>query len=336
MSNYREQERERQRDLAKRTDIFECSETGVKYRGIERDFILKSNEKNLFKDIRDDVQHYFGDFDISWWGGHAPSGHLLSSQIACLNHLFLLRYSPDIVLSILNSVSDEFEEVLPIACDSTTKDGQTRKPSYIAFEVVSDLDHLNEDPPQRGANCTSIDAFVLARHKSGKVYLVPIEWKYTEDYVSFDKSKEDNPNMGKGNAEKGKERLRRYSSLITNSKYLITKDSYLSSLYFQEPFYQLMRQTLWAEQMIINKAQERIKADDYLHLHVVPSENKDLLFHNYRRLEMKNGMEAAWRNVLTREGNERYLLMDPQTLIQPIKDKHHELYQYLMRRYYSK
>lgn len=33
--------------------------------------------------------------------------------------------------------------------------------------------------------------------------------------------------------------------------------SYRNSIYFQEPYYQLMRQTLWAEQVIDNKHQKR-------------------------------------------------------------------------------
>lgn len=336
MSDYREQERKRQSELAKKTDIFEHSDTGAIYRKIGRDFILKSNEKNLYKEIRENVMQYFKDFGISWWGGQIPSGHLLSSQIACLNHLFLLKNDPEMVLDILKNICDEFKEVLPIQCDNKTKKEELREPGYVAFEVVSDMDHLNEEQPKRGSNCTSIDALILAKHKSDKTFLILIEWKYTESYASFDKSLEDSKDMEKGNQGKGKERLRRYSTLINDSKYLVTKDGYRSSLYFQEPFYQLMRQTLWAEQMIVNKNKERIQADDYLHLHVVPSENKDLLSHNYHRFEMEQGMEVAWREMLTEEGNKRYLRTDPQELIQPIKNKYSELYQYLTRRYYNK
>lgn len=43
-----------------------------------------------------------------------------------------------------------------------------------------------------------------------------------------------------------------------------------------------MRQTLWAEQMIKNKATERIKADHYLHIHVIPNNNVDLLQKTYK------------------------------------------------------
>ena len=63
-------------------------------------------------------------------------GSTLSSQIACLNHLFAIMHDKDSVLAMLNGVRDEFEDVLPIPCDA--------RPQYIAFEVVSAVDHLNE------------------------------------------------------------------------------------------------------------------------------------------------------------------------------------------------
>lgn len=44
-----------------------------------------------------------------------------------------------------------------------------------------------------------------------------------------------------------------------------------------------MHQILWAEQMIKNKATERIKADHYLHIHVILNNNNlDLLQKSYK------------------------------------------------------
>lgn len=76
--------------------------------------------------------------------------------------------------------------------------------------------------------------------------------------------------------------MRRYNGLITKSQQLKSLENYESSAYYLEPFYQLMRQTLWAEQMIKNKAAERIKADHYLHIHVIPNNNVDLLQKTYK------------------------------------------------------
>ena len=43
--------------------------------------------------IREDAIAYFRSNHIPWWKGAAdePTGHVLSSQIACVNHLYLLR-----------------------------------------------------------------------------------------------------------------------------------------------------------------------------------------------------------------------------------------------------
>lgn len=82
--------------------------------------------------------------------------------------------------------------------------------------------------------------------------------------------------MTKEAAKKYKEILRRYSNLINNSKQL-KYDDYKSSIYFQYEFYQLIRQTLLAEQMIENKNAETIKTDDFLHIIVFPNANNDML-----------------------------------------------------------
>ena len=158
-------------------------------------------------------------------------------------------------------------------------------PAYIAFEAVSSNDFLNEceegQKPTRGSHCTSIDALIYAKHKNGKTYLLPIEWKYTEHYNNTDKSVEDRKGEPKGRNGKGQERLGRYVNdnpyLISNSEQLKKHNDYKSSVYFFEPFYQLMRQTLWAEQMIAHRNLEEISAEDFIHAHIIPQENSDLL-----------------------------------------------------------
>lgn len=93
-----------------------------------------------------------------------------------------------------------------------------------------------------------------------------------------------------------------------------------------------MRQTLWAEQMIKNKGTERIKADHYLHIHVVPKANADLLGKTYKF--SNQNMEATWRNMLNEQL--KYIIIDPQELMDPIKSRCQELYNYLKIRYYDK
>lgn len=233
------------------------------------------------------------------------------------------------VLKILNSVMDEFIDVLPIPCD--------KEPTYISFEVTSKEDRLKEAKQKnanltRGLNYTSIDAFIYAKHKSGKLWLIPIEWKYTEYYNNQDKSIEDRDGGEKGNKEKGEERVRRYSDLITKSWQLKSMDNYQSSIYFFEPFYQLMRQTLWAEQVLAHKDDEKLKADDYLHIHIIPKNNRDL-FQKRRGYKLTGkGMEESWRECLNDQS--KYVIVDPKDFLSPISETNASLYKYLNERYW--
>ena len=322
MSRYKNSQYARQEDLINNSDIFSGDKGNGYFMGRPRPFVLKDGMNNLYQPIRNDVLLYFKENKISWWGGDKPSGHTLSSQIACLNHLFAIMNDHDSVLAMLNGVRDEFEKVLPVSCDAN--------PEYIGFEVVSKNDHLNENTFTRGSNCTSVDAFIYAKHKGdGKLWLIPIEWKYTEHYANLDKSKEDRNGEEKGCNGKGQERVRRYSALTDASLQLKSIDSYYGSIYYQEPFYQLMRQTLWAENVVKLK-EENLKADNYMHLHVIPSANKDLLDKKYSVSGM--GMEETWRSMLCDQS--KYIIVDPQKLLEPIKDKYPELASYLEKRYW--
>ena len=321
MSKFKESQYLRQISLMN-TDVFE-GDCGYGYfKGKSRTFVLKESIRNLYLPIREDVIGYFADNRISWWGGSVPA-HTLSSQVACLNHLFAVRRDKNAVLTLLNGVKDEFEDVLPVTCDVD--------PAYISFEVVSDVDHLNEKTSTRGSQCTSIDAFIYAVHREDhKLWLIPIEWKYTEAYSNQDKSKEDRKYEPEGSNGKCKERLARYTELINASKQLKSLTEYKASTYYHEPFYQLMRQTLWAENMITHRCQERLKADDYLHIHVIPDSNSDLLNKKYK--VSGKGMEATWREMLSDQN--KYVIIDPKQLMQPIAPYYPELVEYLNKRYW--
>ncbi|MDE7421429.1 MAG: hypothetical protein K2N35_14620 [Muribaculaceae bacterium] len=326
MKHYKDKECERQQQLIENSGIFNGTKGGGRFMGKEgsdRLFVLIDGESNLYAPIRKDALGYFKENGIGWWGGSKPSGHVLSSQIACLNHLFSLRNDADAVLSILNNIRDEFTEVLPIPVD--------KNPSFIAFEVVSDEDHLNEGTPNRGSNCTSIDALIYARHKSGELWLIPIEWKYTEHYTNQDKSNEDRDGELEGSNGKGEERMNRYNDLISASSQLKSLNEYAGSLYYYEPFYQLMRQTLWAENMVRNKMTERLRADNYLHVHVIPSENDDLLLKKYKVTQ--KGMESSWREMIADQS--KYVIIDPKTLMTPTVSNYSELHEYLGIRYWA-
>lgn len=324
MSRFKNSQYQRQELLVKDGEIFENDPGNGYFKGKCRPFVLKDGLKNLYAPIRTDVLKYFADNEISWWGGNRPSGHTLSSQIACLNHLFAIRNDKEAVLSLLNGVRNEFVDVLPVKCD--------KEPAFVGFEVVSKNNHLNEKTCTRGSNCTSVDAFIMGVHKGdGQNWLIPIEWKYTESYENQDKSNEDRDNEPKGSNGKGMERLRRYSGLIDASAQLRSLESYAGSVYYQEPFYQLMRQTLWAENVVKHKAAKKmLEANDYLHIHVIPEDNRDLLDKRYK--VSGKGMEETWREMLTDQS--KYIIVSPQALMAPVASRYPELTSYLMRRYW--
>jgi len=338
MSKYKDKEREN----APKRKCFNNDKFNGFYRKEPRKFMLSKWENNFFK-VKETKQllSYFEGNKISWWGGQKPTGHILSSQIACLNYLYFIRDDKDAVLRLAKAVCSDLIDVLEIANDTNGSK------AFISFEVVSEKDYLNEcvngQKPTRGNNCTSIDALIVAKHKNGKTILIPIEWKYTESYANTDKSTEDGKNNDKGSQKSGKIRLERYSALINNSSQLKKLKEYKSSVYFIEPFYQLMRQTLWAEQMvnIKNSINERIKADDYIHVHVIPSGNHDLLKDdlktNRRRKAYSNGtikgsMEEVWKSCLIYP--DKYKIITPSSLLEKIdKTKYRKLINYLSIRY---
>jgi len=313
-SNYQEAQRSRS------VKLFYGAQGGQYFMTKDREFVLKEGLKNLFEPIRTDAITYFRNNKVSWWGGIKPTGHILSSQIACINHLFQIRNDKSAVLGILNTISKDFIEVLEIETDKFNS-------GYIQFESVSDFDHLNEGTPTRGNLCTSVDALIFALHRDGTKWLIPIEWKFTEYYNNQNKSiegyRKDPENC------KGEVRKKRYTNLINQSKQLKGEDH---STYYFEPFYQLMRQTLWAEQMIVHNDVETIKADNFLHVHVIPRGNKDLLSKRYKCSGLD--MESTWKSKL--KDQSMYVIIDPKDLMAGInKAKYGELTNYLSLRYWN-
>ncbi len=324
---YKESQYDRQEAVLKKNpDLFSNDPGHGVFKGSQRRFAVENGDNNLYAPIRKDAIAYFDENEIAWWGGSKPTTHMLSSQIACLNHLFAIKDDSESVLSLVNNIRPgvSFKKVLPIELD--------KNPGYIAFEAVSKGNWLNEGKPSRGANCTSVDALVIAEKENCERWLIPIEWKYTEVYhPTDDKSQEDRPKAPKGSNGRGLKRLNNYSDLITQSEYLKSLPSYKNSVYFFEPFYQLMRQTLWAEQMIKHRDEEWVKADKFLHVHVIPAENKDLLDMAY--LKTGNGMEESWRSQLLQD---IYQIITPEALLSPIKgnSKYSDLIHYLTIRYW--
>lgn len=313
----------RKSQIEKQKVIFKTELLGGKFNNKEYEFVLKDNNNNFAEQIeKEDMFEYFKDNEIGWWKGTIPTGHTLSSQIACLNHLWAIRSDHDAVLTIARKINYEFDDVEILGND------KQKWQKYISFEVVSKTDHLNEKKDKskkltRGSQCTSIDAVILAKKKKQSI-LLTLEWKYVEKYGYADKSK----NTSKGKC--GDTRLNRYCNLIQNSKQLKNKENYKSSVYFFEPFYQLMRQTLWAEQMVENKEDEDIKADDYINVHVVPSKNTQLRDKKYKCSGLD--MSSTWKNQLN--DPTKYVLISPDELLENLPEKYKKLKEYLKKRYW--
>ncbi len=390
---YKDLQCQRVETLIHQTDVFD-GDPGEDHKCIRKyDYMLRDGQNNLFKPYRAEMISYMANNGAAWWGGGGPPVNPLSSQAACLNHLFPFREDAEAVLAIARKISPDIVAVLPIETDRYA-------PAYIQFEAVSDEDHLNEGCVTRGSNCTSLDALIYAVHKDGRKLLLPIEWKYTEVYGDENKAE----------GTSGQTRKGRYDGLMKQSRQLLAAPKEPSVYYF-EPFYQLMRQTLWAEQMIAHgkteepkgayretaafkgiqrdpvgqvlapqgtagfagahggtegpqrsqqetaplkgiqretgdprtarrdtEAQgvahpiaETLRADDFIHVHVVPCGNGELL----RRPFACSGktLETTWRAQLSDQS--KYWLVCPEFLLSQINGKKYgEVFRYLQARYW--
>lgn len=255
--NYKERQKQHQINLLTNPRIFIPGTEGYGvFRKRPYPHILKNGKRNLYLPIIEDEEEvckYFENNHIQWCGGKI-TGNLLSSQIACLNHLFSIRKDKDLVLKIIQGIDPDFVDVFHLPNDTY------QSQQYISFEVVAQTDNfMNEGKPKRGITCTSIDALIIAQRKNGEKCLIPIEWKYTE--------------QEKSNKSENETRHGRYDELIKESQYLRSTDAKSDKILYKEPYYELMRQTLWAELIVKNEANKWLNVTDFLHLHVVPNDN---------------------------------------------------------------
>jgi len=222
-----------------------------------------------------------------------PTGHLNSSQVACVNHLEPARCDRDVARHLLRNIDPAFVETYPVEDDG-----------YVAYEWIGDKDYLGEPGARvRGANVTSLDALMLAGRDDGTRVLVPFEWKYLESYGPKSVAKTEKVN-----------RVARYRRLLEkpDSPICVEDINWL----FYEPYYQLMRQTLLAWQMVKHN-DHKFGAKDWLHVHVAPDRNEALRSGGRGAVKLIGStMEEKWRSVLKEP--RRYRLMTPERLIESI------------------
>jgi len=167
--SYREDQR--RKATAMRDALFRDPGDGL-FSKKEREFVLQDATLNLWAGIRDDAIEYFKENSIAWWMGDEntePTGHLLSSQVACLNYLYFVRQRKDAATAILKNICGGIDQAV------TVDNG------FVEFEVIGSRNYLNERSHTRGANATSVDAVMIGEKKPGSKVLVLIEWKYTEE-----------------------------------------------------------------------------------------------------------------------------------------------------------
>lgn len=286
-------ELQRKKVIEFRDEIFKDPGGGI-FKKFDREFVLKDPSLNLWAGIREDAINYFKRNNIPFWDSvKEPTGHLLSSQMACINHLYFLRQRRDVCTAILRAINSNVKTALRIENGFDS--------GYVDFEVIGEKNYLGEKLHTRGANSTSVDALMLGELQDGSRKLFFIEWKYVESYTKTSKAE----------GESGKTRIQTYKPLLDRPDCPI-KVCDIDGL-FTEPYYQLMRQTLLAHEMI--KAKE-YGADSYLHLHIIPKENKELKEVNTAAGKLSgNNLEDTWKNVL--KNPDLYKPLDPGEFLKP-------------------
>jgi hypothetical protein len=296
---------------------------------------LKKTYLNLWENIRKGALDYFSAEGIHWHTNtmenspeSIPEGDMNSSQVSCVNHLFLLRKNKDYASAILKNIDNRIISA-EIVSDGYGNDG------YVEFESWGTKENnnpLNEKSPnrKRGEKSTSVDAIMVGRKDDGKNILVLIEWKFTEDYTKgydgkykckfVEKDRYGNP-------------YHEYHLLFDDPNCPIRPIDDFKALYY-EPFFQLMRQTLFGWKMIEANAMD---CDEYIHLHIIPKGNlkiKEITSPNLKS-EGKD-MSDVWKNLLKEPF--KYKALSPEELISPLKNNQEikSFFDYLSLRYLEK
>ena len=278
-------ERERRRAVESRERLFRDPGAGM-FAGKAREFVLEDSSLNLWDGVRADALDYFGRHRISWHGAKdQATGHLLSSQVACVNHLYALRQRQDAATALLRAIDPDVGRAEPV------DDG------FVAFEFIGSHPRLKERSFNRGNHCTSVDAAMIGSTAHGR-RLFLIEWKYTEAYAPEDKHIP--------------ERARVYDHLIVDPESPFAEEVDPKALYF-EPFYQMMRQTLLG--WLIARHGD-LGCSSFRHVHIVPEGNRE--FHERVTSPLLNGASVteAWRAVLREPGH--YIPTTPEALLAPV------------------
>jgi hypothetical protein len=271
--------------------------TAIGYKDSALRLVPASRDLNLAPSVRGDVVEYFKMREIVW---HQHANHALSSQVCCLNFLAPLTHDPQRLSRLVGeALAIPAPEMLPVEI------GPKNRPWFIGFEWIGG-NYLNEagvsDRRTRGANATSADALVRFRYEGRQESLL-IEWKYTETYGA--------PIAPAGNPT----RIAQYEKLAFAPEGPIEGGLGVTLTdFFYEPFYQLIRQQMLANQM--QKAREdgseRVRV-----LHISPAANTALKSVTAPALRcFGDDAFSAFSHVLVRP--EDFVARSTETLLGPL------------------
>ena len=227
---------------------------------------LGHEEENLFPSIRGmgGAVDCFGQRNIKWWKStrsgddttvDGPTRNMASSQVACVNFLLPLAGIPGALKAALQALDGDVREVVDVHHEGSV--------SPVEFEWLG-VPRSLEGGRTRGAQNTSVDAFLVVETASDRSRAYLLEWKYVERYQST------RPDF-KGESKSGDTRRLRYADLF-RAPYSAFNPDIVPDLddFLYEPFYQIMRQRLLADRMV----QEReLDVDEAKVVVVVPDDN---------------------------------------------------------------
>ncbi len=227
---------------------------------------LGHEEDNLYPGIRgaDGAAKFFRERRIRWWKSarsgddnkvDGPTRNMASSQLACVNFLLPLAAVPGALTAVLRVLDVDVLRVLNIEHEGRT--------SPVEFEWLG-IPRSLEGGTTRGAQNTSVDAFLVAETESGRRRAYLLEWKYVERYLAA------SPGF-KGEGRAGETRRRRYAD-VYRAPYSSFDTGAAPDLgdFLYGPFYQIMRQRLLADRMIQCR---ELDVDEAKVVVVVPEDN---------------------------------------------------------------
>lgn len=273
---FRDREKERYRAVKPKLFSAAAQQPGT-YNGRSRDFCLADDcaSENLFEGIRESAVPYFTARGIPWHDGlekgRLPSNHLCCSQSCCMNFLYEFSSDPGLIKAVFARFYPDLLEPIRIDDDLPLEDGSR---PFMAFEWIGTRDYLGEHLRKRGArtrgaNYTSADFAFRFRRRDGRIQLVLGEWKYTEEYGSKD--------LGTPSDDKDRKpevRRQNYCPAFHRPEGIFAR--YDEDLYrglFFEPFYQLMRLQLLAQEMEAGDKGPEMDSEVVTILYICPEAN---------------------------------------------------------------